>query len=131
MSFVDVKTTKTKSTGTNLSIGKVYITAGFNNTIVTITDLEGRPVCTGSSGAAGFKGARKSTPFAAIVATEAAARKAYTKGVREVSVFVKGPGAGRISAIKALKSAGLTVVSIADVTPVPHNGCRPKNRRRV
>ncbi|MBI4091197.1 30S ribosomal protein S11 [candidate division WWE3 bacterium] len=115
----------------NVSSGRVYITAGFNNTIVTITDSTGKPISVGSSGAVGFKGSRKSTPYAATVATEAVARRAYQKGMREISVFVKGPGNGRISAIKALKNAGLNVVSIADITPVPHNGCRPKNRRRV
>ena len=131
MAFIETIKTKYKAPATNLSVGRVYITAGFNNTLITITDVLGRPICTGSGGASGFKGSRKSTPFAAIVATENAARKAHTKGVREVSVFVKGPGGGRISAIRALKNAGLNVVSIADITPVPHNGCRPKNRRRI
>lgn len=129
MSFQgEVQKVKTTS---NISNGRVYISAGFNNTIVTITDVSGKVICVSSSGANGFKGSRKSTPYAATVSTEAAARKAVQKGMREVSVFVKGPGNGRISAIKALKSAGLSVVSISDMTPIPHNGCRPANRRRV
>lgn len=111
--------------------GRVYITAGFNNTIITITDPEGNTLFTGSAGGAGFKGSRKSTPYAATKATEETARKANQAGMKEVSVFVKGPGLGRISSIKALKSAGLNVTAIADVTPIPHNGCRPKKRRRV
>ncbi len=130
MEFVGKDNVKVNK-GINISSGKVYITAGFNNTLITITDAMGGVICTGSGGAAGFKGSRKSTPFAAIMACEAAARKAAQRGMKEVSVYVKGPGNGRISAIKALKTAGLSVVSIADVTPVPHNGCRPKNRRRV
>src|SRR3989344_63584 len=131
MPYIETEHSKIKQSLGNLSSGKVYISAGFNNTIVTITDSSGKVICTGSSGASGFKGTRKSTPFAATVATEAVARKAAQKGMREVSVFVKGPGNGRISAIKALKNAGLNVVSIADITPIPHNGCKPKNRRRV
>ncbi len=118
-------------TSSNIATGRVYISAGFNNTIVTITDVTGKVVCVSSSGANGFKGSRKSTPYAATVSTENAAKKAHQKGMREVSVFVKGPGNGRVSAIKALKSAGLNVVSISDMTPIPHNGCRPENRRRV
>jgi small subunit ribosomal protein S11 len=104
--------------------GKAYITAGMNNTIITVTDDNGNALFTGSSGKSGFKGSRKSTPYAATKAAEQA-------GVREVAVFVKGPGMGRISSIKALKSAGLNVISISDQTPIPHNGCRPKNRRRI
>ena len=123
--------TKVKKEGSNISTGKVVICAGFNNTIVTFLTLEGKTICVSSSGAQGFKGARKSTPYAATIATEAAAKKAYGKGMREVSVIVKGPGNGRISAIKALKGAGINVVSISDMTPIPHNGCRAKNRRRV
>jgi small subunit ribosomal protein S11 len=111
--------------------GKAYITAGMNNTIITITDDSGNTLFTGSSGKSGFKGSRKSTPYAATKASEQAGTQAYAAGVREVSVFVKGPGLGRISSIKALKSAGLNIVSISDQTPMPHNGCRPKNRRRV
>jgi len=113
------------------SSGKVYIKAGFNNTLITITDPEGGALFTGSAGGAGFKGSRKSTPYAATKATEGVARKASEAGMREVSVIVKGPGMGRIPAIKALKIGGLNVISISDATPIPHNGCRPKKRRRV
>lgn len=111
--------------------GKVYVTAGMNNTIITVTDEQGNALFAGSSGKSGFKGSRKSTPYAATKAAEQAGASAYNAGIREVSVFVKGPGLGRISSIKALKSAGLNIVSISDQTPMPHNGCRPKNRRRV
>jgi len=111
--------------------GRVYITAGFNNTIITITASEGNALFAGSSGASGFKGSRKSTPYAATKAAEEVARRAYGAGVKEVSVFVKGPGLGRVSSIKALKTAGLNVTAISDITPIPHNGCRPKKRRRV
>lgn len=131
MAFVDTEKPKIKPAVSNLSTGRAYVFAGFNNTIVTLTDNDGRPVSVGSSGAAGFKGSRKSTPYAATMATTNAAKKAYQKGLREVSVFVKGPGAGRLAAVKALKAAGINVVSIADVTPIPHNGCRAANRRRV
>lgn len=113
------------------STGRAYVTAGINNTIVTITDDQGNALFTGSSGKSGFKGSRKSTPYAATKAAEQVAAAAFASGVREVSVFVKGPGMGRVSSIKALKTAGLNVVSISDQTPMPHNGCRPKNRRRV
>jgi small subunit ribosomal protein S11 len=122
---------KKKKEKTMPSSGRVYITAGFNNTIVSITDPEGNVLYTGSSGAAGFKGSRKSTPYAATKATEVVAKKAADAGLREVAVFVKGPGLGRISSIKALKGAGLNVTAISDVTPIPHNGCRPAKRRRV
>ena len=111
--------------------GRVYITATFNNTLVTITDLQGNTICWGSSGMAGFKGARKSTPFAATTAVEAVARKAQTVGMRNVEVYIKGPGAGRDAALRALKAAGLMISLIADVTPIPHNGLRPKKKRRV
>jgi small subunit ribosomal protein S11 len=111
--------------------GKVFITAGMNNTIITITNTEGDTLFTGSSGRAGFKGSRRSTPYAATKAAEMVASAASQAGLRDVSVFVKGPGMGRISSIKALKTAGLNVVSISDLTPIPHNGCRPKNKRRV
>ena len=131
MAFIESNVTKIKKETSNISTGRVIICAGFNNTIVTFCDLEGRAVCVSSSGAQGFKGTRKATPYAATIATEAAAKKAYAKGMREVSVIVKGPGNGRISPLKALKSAGLNVVSISDMTPIPHNGCRAKNRRRV
>lgn len=111
--------------------GKVYISATFNNTIVTITDKEGNTICWGSSGMAGFKGARKSTPYAATTAVEAVARKAQTVGMRDVEVYIKGPGSGRDAALRALKAVGLTISLIADVTPIPHNGVRPKKKRRV
>lgn len=114
-----------------LEKGKVYITATFNNTLVTITDEGGNTVCWGSSGMAGFKGARKSTPYAASTAVEAVARKAMGMGLREVEVFIKGPGAGRDAALRGLKAAGLMLTLIADVTPIPHNGVRPKKKRRV
>lgn len=111
--------------------GKVYITATFNNTLVTITDMEGNTIGWGSSGLVGFKGARKSTPYAATSAVEAVARKVQTQGLREVEVFIKGPGAGRDAALRALKAVGLRISLIADVTPIPHNGVRPKKKRRV
>ncbi|KKP59824.1 MAG: 30S ribosomal protein S11 [Candidatus Gottesmanbacteria bacterium GW2011_GWA1_34_13] len=111
--------------------GKVYVTATFNNTIVTITDSSGKTICWGSSGMVGFKGARKATPFAASTAVEAAAKKAALVGLREVEVYIKGPGAGRDAALRALKSVGLNITLIADVTPMPHNGVRAKKKRRV
>lgn len=113
------------------SVGRVYITAGFNNTLITVTDLKGNTICSSSPGASGFKGTRKATPFAAAAAAGALARRVVALGVKEVSVSIKGPGMGRDAAIKSLKSGGLRVRSIADVTPIPHNGCRPKKRRRV
>lgn len=111
--------------------GRVYVTATFNNTLVTITDTGGNTICWGSAGSAGFKGARKSTPFAAITAVETVARRAQGAGIREVEVYIKGPGAGRDAALRALKSVGLMITMIADVTPIPHNGVRPKKKRRV
>ncbi len=111
--------------------GVAHINATFNNTLVTITDMHGNAISWGTSGKAGFKGSKKSTPFAATVAAEQCAREALTAGVRRVHVLVQGPGSGRESAIQALASAGLQVNSINDVTPIPHNGCRPPKRRRV
>ncbi len=111
--------------------GKVFITATFNNTIVTITNSAGDTICWGSSGLVGFKGARKSTPYAATTAVEAVARKAQDAGLREVEVYIKGPGAGRDAALRALKAVGLQISLIADVTPIPHNGVRAKKKRRV
>jgi small subunit ribosomal protein S11 len=111
--------------------GVAHISATFNNTTITITDTHGNAVSWGSSGKAGFKGSKKSTPFAATVAAEQAAREAMSLGVRRVHVRVQGPGSGRESAIQALAAAGLQVKSIKDVTPIPHNGCRPPKRRRV
>ncbi|MCS5662045.1 MAG: 30S ribosomal protein S11 [Chloroflexota bacterium] len=112
-------------------IGKVYIQSTFNNTIVTLTDPTGNAVAWGSSGTAGFRGSRKSTAFAAQRAGEDAAKKAIERGMRQVDAFVRGPGAGREAAIRAIQSAGISVSSIRDVTPIPHNGCRPPKRRRV
>jgi small subunit ribosomal protein S11 len=115
----------------NIESGVVHIQSTFNNTIVTITDPNGNVVSWSSAGMNGFKGSRKSTPFAAQLASEDAAKKAREHGMRNVEVYVKGPGPGRESALKALQGAGFTVVMIKDVTPVPHNGCKPKKRRRV
>lgn len=111
--------------------GKVFIQATFNNTIVTITDLNGNAVSWSSAGSLGFRGAKKSTPYAAQTTAETAARKAMDLGLREVHVFVNGPGVGRESAIRSLGNLGLQVRSIKDVTPIPHNGCRPRKSRRV
>ncbi|MCS7088061.1 MAG: 30S ribosomal protein S11 [Thermoflexales bacterium] len=115
----------------NVAQGIVHIYAPFNNTIITITDKAGNTICWSSAGASGFKGTRKSTPFAARVAAQNAYRMAVENGMQEVDVYVKGPGPGREAAIRALQGSGLKVKSIADVTPIPHNGCRPKKRRRV
>ena len=114
-----------------LSSGQVHINATFNNTIVTVTDPQGNAVAWGSAGAAGFKGSRKSTPFAARLAAEQAIKAAMAMGLQEVHVFVKGPGPGRESAIRAVQALGLRVTAITDTTPVPHNGCRPPKKRRV
>src|SRR5205823_6595453 len=111
--------------------GRAYVQSTFNNTIVTVTDPTGGVVSWSSSGASGFKGSRKSTPYAAGMAAENAARKAMENGMRQVDVFVKGPGSGREAAIRSLQAAGLFISSITDVTPIPHNGCRPPKRRRV
>ena len=113
------------------SEGIAHIAATFNNLLITITDMRGNTLAWGSAGKAGFKGSKKSTPFAATVAAEQAAKEAFTLGVRRVHVRVQGPGSGRESAIQALATAGLQVKSIRDVTPIPHNGCRPPKRRRV
>ncbi|KKR76541.1 MAG: 30S ribosomal protein S11 [Candidatus Levybacteria bacterium GW2011_GWA2_40_8] len=121
-----------KKTGVLVSdSGKVYITATFNNTLVTITNNKGETIAWSSSGATGFKGTRKSTPFAASSAAEAVAKKASAKGVKNVEVFIKGPGPGRDSALRAIKSAGLSISMIADITPIPHNGPRASKKRRV
>lgn len=111
--------------------GKVFVSATFNNTLVTITNDKGETISWSSSGAAGFKGTRKSTPFAATTAMEAAAKKALAKGLKSVDVFIKGPGSGRDAALRAIKSAGLSISMIADVTPIPHNGPRAEKKRRV
>src|ERR687889_42251 len=115
----------------NIPRGNAYVQSSFNNTIVTITDPDGNVLTWGSSGAAGFKGSRKSTPYAAGLAADSAARKAMEHGLRQVDVFVKGPGSGREAAIRSLQSSGVQVVSITDTTPIPFNGCRPPKRRRV
>lgn len=127
----DVAVKKVKRGKRNVSAGNVYVLSSFNNTLVTITDTMGNAICWASAGGKGFRGSRKNTPFAAQVAAEDAARKAVENGMRSVQVFVSGPGAGRESALRALSSAGLRVTFIEDVTPIPHNGCRPPKRRRV
>jgi len=114
-----------------LSSGQVHILATFNNTIVTITDSAGNAVTSSSAGASGFKGSRKSTPYAARVAAEVAMKNAQSLGMQEVEIYVKGPGPGRENAIRAVQTSGMKVTSITDVTPVPHNGCRPPKKRRV
>lgn len=115
----------------NIPRGKAYIQSTFNNTIVTLTDPAGNVISWSSAGSNGFKGSRKSTPYAAQVTAEQAARKAMDHGLRQVEVFVKGPGSGREMAIRSLQSSGVQVISITDTTPIPHNGCRPPKRRRV
>ena len=115
----------------NVAHGQAHIKSTFNNTIVTITDLQGNTLSWASAGNVGFKGSRKSTPFAAQLAAEAAARRAQGHGLQRVDVFVKGPGSGRETAIRSLAATGLEILGINDVTPVPHNGCRPRKRRRV
>jgi len=115
----------------NVERGQAHIQASFNNTIVTLTDTDGNALSWASAGGLGFKGSRKSTPYAAQMAAETATKAALVHGLKSVDVFVKGPGSGREAAIRALAAAGLTVTSICDVTPVPHNGCRPPKRRRV
>jgi len=114
-----------------VSHGRAYVQSTFNNTIVTLTDQEGEVLSWASSGSVGFKGTKKGTPFAARMAAEAAARKAMEHGMRRVDVYVKGPGSGRETAIRSLQTAGLEIASIRDVTPIPHNGCRPPRRRRI
>lgn len=129
--------TETKKTATKRRVdrvtenGKVYITATFNNTLVTITNNKGDTIGWSSAGAVGFKGTRKSTPYAATTAVEAVAKKAITAGMKNVEVYVKGPGAGRDSALRAIKSAGLSISQIADITPIPHNGPRASKKRRI
>ncbi len=115
----------------NISSGIAHVSATFNNTKITITDVQGNAISWSSSGSQGFKGSRKSTPYAAQKAAEDAGRKAMEHGMRTVEVFVKGPGSGRESALRALQAVGFTITAIRDVTPIPHNGCRPPKRRRV
>ncbi len=115
----------------SIPLGKAYIQSTFNNTIITLTDPAGNVISWGSSGTSGFKGSRKGTPYAAQMAASAAAKKALDLGMKQIDIFIKGPGAGRESAIRALQAAGLEINLIKDVTPVPHNGCRPPKKRRV
>ena len=125
------KKVKKKKVKKNVQSGIAHIQSTFNNTVVTITDVAGNALCWGTAGSSGFKGSRKSTPFAAQVAAEECAKKAMEHGVRQLAVYVKGPGGGRESAVRALQAQGIRVTLIRDVTPVPHNGCRPPKRRRV
>jgi small subunit ribosomal protein S11 len=115
----------------NIAIGQAHIKTSFNNTLVTLTDKEGNVIAWESAGAVGFKGSRKSTPFAAQVTAESAAKKGMEHGLQKVEVFVRGPGSGRETAVRSLQAAGLEIMAVKDVTPVPHNGCRPRKRRRV
>jgi len=126
-----VKRTRKKRERKNIERGVAHIKSTFNNTMITISDTKGNSVSWSSAGTVGFKGSRKSTPFAAQMAAEAAAKEAMDHGMKEVEVYVKGPGAGREAAIRSLQAAGLEVSLIKDVTPIPHNGCRPPKRRRV
>lgn len=125
------KVRKKKKERKNVDRGQAHIQSTFNNTIVTLTDMAGNAISWSSAGINGFKGSRKSTPFAAQMAAETAAKEAMEHGLKSVQVFVKGPGAGREAAIRSLQAAGLEISSITDVTPIPHNGCRPPKRRRV
>ena len=115
----------------NVQTGIAHIQSTFNNTMITVTDVSGNVLCWATAGAQGFKGSRKSTPFAAQVAAEECSKKAMEHGVRQLSIYVKGPGSGRESAVRALQAAGIKITLIRDVTPIPHNGCRPPKRRRV
>ena len=131
MASVSKKVVKKRRERKNIEKGAVHISATFNNTIITVTDVAGNAISWASAGELGFKGSRKSTPFAAQSAAEQAARIAMEHGLKSVEVYVKGPGSGRESAIRALETVGLQVTMIKDVTPIPHNGCRPPKRRRV
>jgi small subunit ribosomal protein S11 len=115
----------------NIAVGQAHIKTSFNNTMVTLTDKEGNVIAWESAGSVGFKGSRKSTPFAAQVTAESCAKKGMEHGLQKVEVFVRGPGSGRETAVRSLQAAGLEIISVKDVTPVPHNGCRPRKRRRV
>jgi len=126
------KRTRTgKKARKGISEGKAYIQSTFNNTVVTITDMEGNVITWGSSGTVRFKGSRKGTPYAAQLAAREASRRAISDGLRRVEIYIKGPGSGREAAIRALQASGLTITRIRDVTPIPHDGCRPRGRRRV
>lgn len=115
----------------NIAVGQAHIKTSFNNTLVTLTDKEGNVIVWESAGSVGFKGSRKSTPFAAQVTAESCAKKGMEQGLQKVEVFVRGPGSGRETAVRSLQAAGLEIISVKDVTPSPHNGCRPRKRRRV
>ena len=123
--------TRKKKVKRTLSKGQVHVMASFNNTIITVTDMQGNTVAWGSAGSVGFKGSRKSTPFSARLASEQAGKAAQQLGIQEVDIFIKGPGPGRENAIRAIQALGIKVRSIADITPIPHNGCRPPKKRRV
>jgi small subunit ribosomal protein S11 len=125
------KKNRIRKTHKKVSEGKAYIQSTFNNTTITITDMQGDVIAWGSSGLAGFKGSRKGTPYAAQLAARDAARRAMNDGMRRVQVYIKGPGSGREAAIRALQASGITITAIRDVTPIPHDGCRPRGRRRV
>ena len=125
------RTTSSRKVKRQVSAAQVHVYASFNNTIITITDMQGNTICLGSTGTVGFKGSRKSTPFAARMATEQTMKTAQSMGVQEVELYIKGPGPGREAAIRAIQSMGVKITKIDDVTPVPHNGCRPPKRRRV
>jgi small subunit ribosomal protein S11 len=125
------KRTRKRRERKSIPAGRAYIQSTFNNTIVTLTDPQGNVIAWGSSGTAGFKGSRKGTPYAAQLAARDAARKGMEHGLRQVEVYVRGPGSGREAAIRSLQGSGLAITSIRDVTPIPHNGCRPRKRRRV
>lgn len=125
------RATSSRKVKRQLSSAQVHVYASFNNTIITVTDLQGNTVCWGSSGSVGYKGSRKSTPFAARQATEQTLKTAQSMGIQEVELIINGPGPGRESAIRAVQSMGIKIRAISDITPVPHNGCRPPKKRRV
>ncbi|MBU1085583.1 MAG: 30S ribosomal protein S11 [Candidatus Beckwithbacteria bacterium] len=125
-----MKNNKPTTSTTQITSGKIFITATFNNTLISITDIKGNVICWGSTGASGFKGSRKSTPYAATTAIETAINKAKDRGLSTVQIFIKGPGSGRDAILGVVRSSGLKVTKISDITPIPHNGCRPKKRRR-
>ena len=131
MAKLKKKSGKKKTTKKHITQGRAYVQATFNNTLITITDTSGNAVATSSAGSSGFKGSRKSTPFAAQIAANSVAKKAMEHGMKEIEVYVKGPGSGRESAIRGLQAAGFHISVIRDVTPIPHNGCRQRKRRRV
>ena len=131
MATVKKTVRKKKRERKNIEVGQAHIQASFNNTLVTLTDAEGNAISWCSSGSLGFRGSRKSTPFAAQMCAETAAKAAIEQGLKSVAVFVKGPGSGREAAIRALQATGLQVTAIKDITPIPHNGCRPTKKRRV